>query len=141
MFFWAALAAMIDFVGHGLRARVRRSREETARVQDRLREMSILADRDRIASSLHDNVVQRLFAAGLALQGVALRAARPDLTARIDEVVQNLDESITLLRQSIFALERGQPQRALAAPGPAGPATEARPTWDCAAASWTWSAS
>ena len=111
MFFWAALAAMIAFVGHGLRGRVRRSREETARVQDRLREMSILADRDRIASSLHDNVVQRLFAAGLALQGVALRAARPDLTARLDEVVQNLDESITLLRQSIFALEQGQPQR------------------------------
>lgn len=111
MFFWAALAAMIAFVGHGLRGRVRRSRQETARVQDRLREMSILADRDRIASSLHDTVVQRLFAAGLALQGVALRAARPDLTARIDEVVQNLDDSITLLRESIFALEQGQPQR------------------------------
>ncbi len=127
MFFWAALAAMIGFVGHGLRARVRRSREETARVQDRLREMSILADRDRIASSLHDNVVQRLFAAGLALQGVALRAARPDLTARIDEVVQNLDESITLLRQSIFALERGQPQRARVPSGPAGPAPDGPP--------------
>ncbi len=111
MFFWAALAAMIAFVGHGLRARVRRSRQETARMQDRLREMSILADRDRIASSLHDNVVQRLFAAGLALQGVALRAARPDLSSRIDEVVQNLDDSITMLRQSIFALEQGQPQR------------------------------
>jgi signal transduction histidine kinase len=108
MFFWAALAAMIALVGHGLRTRVRRSRQETARVQERLREMSILADRDRIASSLHDTVVQRLFAAGLALQGVALRAARPDLTSRIDEVVQNLDDSITLLRQSIFALEHGE---------------------------------
>ncbi len=115
MFFWAALAAMIAFVGHGLRARVRRSRQETARVQERLREMSILADRDRIASSLHDTVVQRLFAAGLALQGVALRAARPDLTSRIDEVVQNLDDSITLLRQSIFALEHSERD---------GPATE-----------------
>ncbi len=119
IFFWATLATMIAFVGHGLRSRVRRSRQETARVQDRLREMSILADRDRIASSLHDNVVQRLFAAGLALQGVALRAARPDLTARIDEVVQNLDESITLLRQSIFALEQGQPQQDSLAADPA----------------------
>jgi signal transduction histidine kinase len=125
MFFWAALATMIAFVGHGLRARVRRSREETAQVQDRLREMSILADRDRIASSLHDNVVQRLFAAGLALQGVALRAARPDLTSRIDEVVQNLDDSITLLRQSIFALEQGQSQRDPVPAEPAQPATDA----------------
>ena len=108
MFFWAALATMIAFVGHGLRGRVRRSRQETARVQDRLREMSILADRDRIASSLHDTVVQRLFAAGLALQGVALRADQPELTRRIDDVVQNLDDSITLLRQSIFALEHDE---------------------------------
>jgi signal transduction histidine kinase len=124
MFFWAALATMIAFVGHGLRARVRRSREETAQVQERLREMSILADRDRIASSLHDNVVQRLFAAGLALQGVALRAARPDLTSRIDEVVQNLDDSITLLRQSIFALEQGQSQRDPVPAQPAEPAPD-----------------
>jgi signal transduction histidine kinase len=125
MFFWAALASMIAFVGHGLRARVRRSRQETARVQERLREMSILADRDRIASSLHDTVVQRLFAAGLALQGVALRAAQPDLTSRIDEVVQNLDDSITLLRQSIFALENDRPQRDSLDPAPAEPADPA----------------
>ena len=96
-------------------------------MQDRLREMSILADRDRIASSLHDNVVQRLFAAGLALHGVALRAARPDLTARIDEVVQNLDDSITLLRQSIFALEQGQPQRDSVPPGSTEPAAVSPP--------------
>lgn len=127
MFFWAALAAMIAFVGHGLRTRVRRSRQETAQVQDRLREMSILADRDRIASSLHDTVVQRLFAAGLALQGVALRAARPDLTSRIDEVVQNLDDSITLLRQSIFALEQDEPERDSPDPGPAAPAVTSPP--------------
>ena len=127
MFFWAALTVMIAFVGHGLRARVRRSRQETARVQERLREMSILADRDRIASSLHDTVVQRLFAAGLALQGVALRAAQPELTSRIDEVVQNLDDSITLLRQSIFALEAGQPERDSLAAEPAEPAVPAAP--------------
>jgi signal transduction histidine kinase len=125
MFFWSALAAMIAFVGHGLRGRVRRSRQETARVQERLREMSILADRDRIASSLHDTVVQRLFAAGLALQGVALRAAQPDLTSRIDEVVQNLDDSITLLRQSIFALEDGHQERGSLDAAPAEPAEPA----------------
>jgi len=109
MLFWAALVAMIAFAGHGLRARVHRSQQETARVQDRLRELSILADRDRIAASLHDTVVQRLFAAGLSLQGVAVLSGHPGVKSRIDEAVHDLDESITLLRESIFSLERGLP--------------------------------
>jgi two-component system sensor histidine kinase DevS len=73
-------------------------------MQERLREMSILADRDRIAASLHDTVVQRLFASGLSLQSAAgLLGGQPDVASRIDQVVRDLDESITLLRQSIFA--------------------------------------
>jgi signal transduction histidine kinase len=72
-------------------------------MQERLREMSILADRDRIASSLHDTVVQRLFASGLSLQGTAgLLGGRSEAARRISEVIQDLDESIRLLRQSIF---------------------------------------
>jgi signal transduction histidine kinase len=113
MIAWAALAAMIAVAGHGLRARIRRSREQAALMQDRLREMSILADRDRIAASLHDTVVQRLFASGLSLQSAAgLLAGRPDVASRIDQVVRDLDESITLLRQSIF-----DPAHETAAPG------------------------
>ncbi len=101
---WTALALMIALAGHGLRARVRRSRQQATLMQERLREMSILADRDRIATSLHDTVVQRLFASGLSLQSaVCLLGSRPDVTRRIDQVVQDLDESIRLLRQSIFA--------------------------------------
>ncbi len=103
MIAWAALAAMIAAAGHGLRARIRRSRQQTALIQERLREMSVLADRDRIASSLHETVVQRLFASGLSLQGtIGLLGGRPDAARRIDQVVEDLDESITLLRQSIF---------------------------------------
>jgi signal transduction histidine kinase len=103
MIAWAALAAMIAVAGHGLRARIRRSREQAALMQERLREMSILADRDRIAASLHDTVVQRLFASGLSLQSTAgLLRGRPEVASRIDQVVRDLDESITLLRQSIF---------------------------------------
>jgi signal transduction histidine kinase len=114
MISWAALAAMIAVAGHGLRARVRRSRQQAALMQERLREMSILADRDRIASSLHDTVVQRLFASGLSLQGtVGLLDGRPDVARRIDQVVQDLDESIMLLRQSIFDPALGAPTRGL----------------------------
>ncbi len=77
---WAALTVMIAVAGHGLRARIRRSRQQAALMQARLREMSIMADRDRIARSLHDTVVQRLFASGLSLQGVmGLLGSRPDV--------------------------------------------------------------
>ena len=114
MIAWAALAAMIAVAGHGLRARIRRSRQQTALMQERLREMSILADRDRIAASLHDTVVQRLFASGLSLQSTAgLLSGRPDVASRIDQVVRDLDESITLLRQSIFDPALETPARSL----------------------------
>jgi signal transduction histidine kinase len=114
MISWAALSAMIAVAGHGLRARIRRSRLQAAVMQERLREMSILADRDRIAASLHDTVVQRLFASGLSLQGtVGLLGGRPEAANRISQVVQDLDESITLLRQSIFDPAPGAPARGL----------------------------
>ena len=111
---WAALTAMIAVAGHGLRARIRRSRQQAALMQARLREMSIMADRDRIARSLHDTVVQRLFASGLSLQGVmGLLGSRPDVAGRIDQVVQDLDESITLLRRSIFEAAQRAPDPGL----------------------------
>ena len=114
MISWAALSAMIAVAGHGLRARIRRSRLQAAVMQERLREMSILADRDRIAASLHDTVVQRLFASGLSLQGtVGLLGGRPEAASRISQVVQDLDESVTLLRQSIFDPAPGAPARGL----------------------------
>ena len=110
MIAWAALTVMIAVAGHGLRARIRRSRQQAALMQARLREMSIMADRDRIARSLHDTVVQRLFASGLSLQGVmGLLGSQPDVARRIDQVVQDLDESITLLRRSIFEAAQRAP--------------------------------
>lgn len=114
MIAWTALAAMIAVAGHGLRGRIRRSRQQAALMQERLREISILADRDRIAASLHDTVVQRLFASGLSLQSAAgLLRGRPEVAGRIDQVVRDLDESITLLRQSIFDPAQEAPARGL----------------------------
>ena len=41
------------------------------------RQLDVYEDRDRIARDLHDLVIQRVFAAGLALQSVLPRIARP----------------------------------------------------------------
>ncbi len=113
MVFWAALATLIAVATHGLRGRISRSQQAAARLQGRLREVSILQDRDRIASNLQDTVVQRLFAAGLSLQGIRVISGAPEVSQRIDGVVRNLDEAIRLLRQSIFGLEHGLPEQGL----------------------------
>jgi two-component system, NarL family, sensor histidine kinase DevS len=63
-------------------------------------------DRDRIARDLHDRVIGRVFAAGMSLQGIASLAGRPELTARIEDVIRELDLSISEVREAIFALHR-----------------------------------
>jgi len=113
LLFWGLLASVLAIAAHGLRARMQRSQEASARLERRLRELSVLQDRDRIASSLQDTVVQRLFAAGLSLQSVGQLSGRPEVSSRIDAVISNLDEAIRLLRESIFGLEHGLPEQAL----------------------------
>lgn len=68
--------------------------------------VSLLEDRDRIARDLHDHVIQRLFAAGLTLQGASASMDAPQ-AARVTNVVDEIDETIRQIRTSIFAL-RGQ---------------------------------
>jgi signal transduction histidine kinase len=69
-----------------------------------MRELSILTDRDRIARDLHDHVIQRLFAVGLALQGTIPRARLPEVQQRLTECVDDLQEVIQEIRTAIFDL-------------------------------------
>ncbi len=63
-------------------------------------------DRDRIARDLHDRVIGRVFAAGMSLQGIASLVGGAKLTARIEDVIRELDLSISEVREAIFALHR-----------------------------------
>jgi two-component system, NarL family, sensor histidine kinase DevS len=64
----------------------------------------VFEDRDRIARDLHDHVIQRLYAAGLALQGMAPLASTRADSARIQGVVDELDNAILDIRTAIFSL-------------------------------------
>jgi signal transduction histidine kinase len=66
--------------------------------------MMLLEDRDRIARDLHDHVIQRLFAAGLAVQSVAASAVSDSGASRLNTVVDDLDETIRQIRTTIFEL-------------------------------------
>jgi signal transduction histidine kinase len=77
---------------------------QLASTQRQMRELSILTDRDRIARDLHDHVIQRLFAVGLALQGTIPRARMPEVKERLTACVDDLQEVIQEIRTAIFDL-------------------------------------
>ncbi|MGD9622834.1 MAG: GAF domain-containing protein [Mycolicibacterium sp.] len=77
---------------------------ELASTQQRLRELSILTDRDRIARDLHDHVIQRLFAVGLSLQGTLARVRSGEVQNRISGSIDDLQEVIQDIRTTIFDL-------------------------------------
>jgi signal transduction histidine kinase len=64
----------------------------------------LLEDRDRIARDLHDHVIQRLFGAGLSVEGVASGMPATPAAARLAEVVADIDDTIRQIRTSIFRL-------------------------------------
>jgi two-component system, NarL family, sensor histidine kinase DevS len=77
---------------------------QTSRLHDQVRVLSVLDDRDRIARDLHDRVIQRIFAVGMTLQGVARLPDPTQMTGRIDKAVDELDATITEIRSAIFEL-------------------------------------
>ena len=78
---------------------------ENARLHGLVRDHALTEDRDRIARDLHDQVIQRLFAIGLSLQGTARLVERPEAVMRIAEAIDRLDETIRQLRKAIFDIE------------------------------------
>jgi signal transduction histidine kinase len=75
-------------------------------ISDR-QELMLVSDRDRIARDLHDLVIQRLFATGMALQSARRIAQSDEVRERIDSAVADLDVTIRDIRSTIFELQHG----------------------------------
>ncbi|MEA3056454.1 MAG: hypothetical protein QOD30_1886 [Actinomycetota bacterium] len=80
---------------------------ENARLHHRVQELGLAEDRERIARDLHDTVIQRLFATGLALQGTVnlIRGEPERAIERITGAVDDLDITVREIRSAIFGLQ------------------------------------
>lgn len=61
-------------------------------------------DRDRIARELHEHVIQRLFAAGLNIQGVSAMLGPGVANDRLNDHVDEIDATIRQIRSTVFGL-------------------------------------
>jgi len=77
---------------------------QLATSQRRMRELDVVTERDRIARELHDHVIQRLFAVGLALQGAVPRVRDSEVGRRLTEAVDDLQGVIQEIQTTIFEL-------------------------------------
>jgi len=71
-----------------------------------LRDFTLSEERERLARDLHDTVIQRLFGAGLSLQ-LALTSPLDEPTrARVNNCINELDETIHEIRTTIFEIDQ-----------------------------------
>lgn len=97
----AQLAVVASFADQAALALALSVQQRTAR------ELDVFADRDRIARDLHDHVIQRLFAVGLALQSTHRRAKSPEVQQRLSESIDQMQEIVREIRTAIFDLHGG----------------------------------
>lgn len=93
------LDVVSDFATHAAIALV------LASARDDARRLTILAERERIAHDLHDHVIQRLFAAGMDLQGTLARARSSEVADRLNRTLDDLQTIIEEIRTTIFQLK------------------------------------
>jgi signal transduction histidine kinase len=88
-----------DFATHAAIALMLATGRENAR------QLTVVAERERIAHDLHDHVIQRLFAAGMNLQGTVARARSPEVVDRLNRTLDDLQTIIEEIRTTIFGLK------------------------------------
>jgi signal transduction histidine kinase len=64
----------------------------------------VLEDRDRIAGDLHDRVLRRILAVVMRLESAAALSTEPEVRARVEESIAELDDTTQQVRSSIFEL-------------------------------------
>jgi signal transduction histidine kinase len=79
---------------------------ETSRLHERLRNLALLEERERIGMDMHDGVIQSIYAVVLRLDDHSERAGEghPELRAGLDKAIGALNQVIQDIRSYIFDL-------------------------------------
>ncbi|MEV0698960.1 GAF domain-containing protein [Saccharopolyspora sp. NPDC050389] len=118
---YAAMHEVTDFGGRQLDAAVHVANSgglalQTASTARRQRETAAAAERRRIASELHDSVGARLFRMGAELRDLRTHAegGSSELLDRLVSLENQLAETASAFRDSVHALDHGEPGGGLA---------------------------
>ncbi|WP_079023291.1 GAF domain-containing sensor histidine kinase [Streptomyces odonnellii] len=84
---------------------------ELAERRSAAEQIALLEDRDRIARDLHDLAIQRLFATGMTLQSTQRFVQHPQAVERLERAVDDLDDTIKIIRSTIFGLRTQETRR------------------------------
>jgi signal transduction histidine kinase len=69
-----------------------------------MQELSLREERDRIARDLHDDVIQRLFAAGMSLQALLGGLGEGPQAERLDRSIAEIDKTVGGIRSAIYKM-------------------------------------
>lgn len=78
---------------------------ELGRVRALRDRLLLVDDRERIAKSLHDDVIQQLFGVSLRLQNLAGLSGDRQVADQVAEMIDDLDATIRRIRSAVFELE------------------------------------
>jgi signal transduction histidine kinase len=77
---------------------------EFADARAAMEELALREERDRIARDLHDDVIQRLFAAGMSLQALQNGLGDSPQAERLDRSIAEIDKTIGGIRSAIYKM-------------------------------------
>jgi len=79
---------------------------ETSRLQEQLRSLAVLQERERIGMDLHDGIIQALYAVALRLEAVVedIERAPAEAARAVDGAIEDLNAVIRDVRNYIFDL-------------------------------------
>ncbi|MFL5679900.1 MAG: GAF domain-containing protein [Chloroflexota bacterium] len=80
---------------------------ENARLHERVQQLAVVEERERIAKDLHDGIIQGIYAVGLSLEDVPdlMDDDPPEARARVDRAIDSLHLTIRDIRNFILGLQ------------------------------------